>query len=59
MKIIKVQKIDGEFRITLPEGVSLKDFEDWLNKRPNHKNLCFEQLPERWTSAENDKCFDK
>lgn len=30
-KTVKVQRIDGETRITLPKGVTAKDFEKWLN----------------------------
>lgn len=59
MKNVKIQKVDGETRVMLPEGVSAKDFEDWLNDVPHKKQLQFEELPERWTSAEWDDLEDK
>lgn len=58
-KIIKCQRIDGKLVIKLPEGVTAKDFEDWLNDK-HLKSWCegkptvdlqFEMLPETWTSA--------
>lgn len=38
--------------LKLPEGVTPRDFEDWINEKPHRKNLEFRELPEKWTSLE-------
>lgn len=52
MKKSKIQKVDGEIHISLPEGVTAQDLADWLNDVADKKHLQFEELPERWTSLE-------
>lgn len=54
MDKIKVQNIDGVTNVSLPKGISIKDFEDWLNNVPNNKILMFQDLPEKWSSLEQD-----
>jgi hypothetical protein len=39
--IIPCKRVDGKMNVMLPEGVSTKDFEDWLNKKPGCKDLKF------------------
>ena len=49
------QRIDGKTVLTLPKGVTKQDFEDWINNEPHRKNLEFRELPEKWTSLEEEK----
>jgi len=52
MSIVTVQRIDGQLRIKLPEGVTSQDLVDYLNNKPYAKNLDLESVPEKWTTAE-------
>ena len=52
MDKVKSQRVDGIFRIQLPEGVTSQDFVDFLNKEPGRKDLEFEDVaPEMWTTS--------
>lgn len=53
-KRVTIQRIDGDLRIQLPEDVSMQEFEDWLNHKVPRNSISFVELPERWTSAEDD-----
>lgn len=55
-KIVKIQRIDGKLHIILPEGVKSRDLVNWLNDIPDKPQLEFEELPEKWTSAEWNDC---
>lgn len=51
---VTLQQIDGQKTIQLPENVSAQDFTDWLNKKPNAKNIEVVDIGEKWTSADLD-----
>jgi hypothetical protein len=50
---VKYQRIDGVLTVILPKLISKQDFLDWLNDKPNKKPLKVKELPDTWTSAED------
>ena len=53
MNTVVLQHVDGVLRVRLPEGVTAKDFENWMNKTDDKPELTFVSLPEKWTSADD------
>ena len=47
-----IKRIDGEEHLQLPEDVTAKDFEDWMNKVPGSKRIKIYREPEERSSAD-------